>query len=108
MGENFSKEILEKYVLQMIADKGAGLNDDDKEEEKDRLLYELNKKVNEAVVGALPEEKANKLEQMIDEKGDDLSENEVVAVVYGSQDEINEAVRKVMDEFRENYLNGNV
>lgn len=106
MGGNYNEKMLEEFVEQMIADKGLELSDSEKIEEKDRLIEELNGLIEIETVKALPEDKAQELERMIDEKGDDLTENEVMAVVYGSQGEINNAIKNAMEEFRNKYLQG--
>lgn len=97
-------EKLEAFVLQMIADKGAELDDEAKEDEKERLLDEINEKVDEAMINALPDDRAEKLNKLLDERGDEATEREIHAIIYASTNEINEAVEKAMNDFREAYL----
>lgn len=107
MDVDYSKlndEKLEAFVLQMIADKGVVLDEGAKEELKTKLLGELNEKLDEAMINALPEEKVEALNKMLDERGDEATEREIHAVVYSSTPEISAAVDKAMNEFRENYL----
>ncbi|MBQ6510667.1 hypothetical protein IJI94_01740 [Candidatus Saccharibacteria bacterium] len=101
-----NNEKLEEFVMQMISDKGAELDDDAREEEKDRLLDELSAKLDEAMINALPDDKAEKLDQLLNEKGNDAAESEIHALIYGSTNEINAAVEATMNEFRDNYLKG--
>lgn len=108
MGGNFNNKSLTEFVNQMIADKGAGLDGDNLAEEKAWLVDLLNDKLNMAMVDALPEDKANELEKLLDEKGDDVTENEITAIVYSSQELINEAIKKTMTDFREAYLRGDI
>jgi len=81
MGGNYNEEMLEKFVSDMMNEKGVELGDYERVEERDRLVDMLNEKIEGATVDALPEEKAQALEKLIDEKGDNLTENEVAAVV---------------------------
>lgn len=99
-----NNEKLEEFVLAMIADKGANLDDEAKEEEKDRLLDDLNDKLDEAMVSVLPEDKAEKLNNLLGEKGDEATEREIHALLYSSTNEINKAIDKTMNAFREDYL----
>ena len=107
MDVDYSKlndEKLEAFVEQLIADKGVELDDEAKEEEKDRLLDELNNKLDEAMVNALPEDKAEKLNNLLDEKGDEATESEIHAVLYSSTNEISAAIDKTLNDFRDGYL----
>ena len=108
MGGNFNNENLAEYVNQMISDKNAEFDEETLEEEKSRLVDLLEDKVDEAMIGALPEDKANELEKLIDEKGDSATENEITAIIYSSQNLINDAVEKAMTEFRDAYLRGEI
>ena len=99
-GDNDSK-ILEKFVLQIIQDKGLNLQGQELEDEKKRLLEELNERLDRAMVYALPDDVVKKMDDLIDNKGDEVTENEVQAVVYASQSKINDAVKNEMMKFRE-------
>lgn len=104
MGGNASDKIIDDFVAKMIADKGVELDEIAYVEERDRLANELSKLLEDTTIATLPEEKAQKLDRLIKEKGEDLTENEVFAVFYAEQGSINEAVAKAMAEFREKYL----
>lgn len=108
MGGDFNSKNLTAFVEQMIADKGEQLNADELNNEKTKLVGLLNDELDEAMVNALPEDKAAELEKLLDEKGDDATENEITAVIYGSQNLINDAIEKTMSEFREAYLRGEI
>ncbi len=106
MGGNFNNEQIEKFVLDLIAEKAEDLDEQDRETEKERLVSLLSDKLEDAVSGCIPDDKAEALNNLVDEKGDDVTEEEITALVYSSQLGINEAVKKTMDEFRESYLKG--
>lgn len=106
MGGNFNNEQIEKFVSDLIAEKGDNLDESDIETEKDRLVSLLTDKLEDSVVECIPDDKAEALNNLVDEKGDDVTEEEITALVYGSQLDINEVVKKTMDEFRESYLKG--
>lgn len=108
MGGNFNSKSLTTFVEQMIADKGEQLNADELNNEKTKLVGLLNEELDEAMVDALPEDKANDLEKLLDEKGDEATENEITAIIYGSQNLINDAIEKTMSEFRDAYLRGEI
>lgn len=108
MGGDFNSKNLTAFVEQMIADKGEQLNADELDNERAKLVGLLNDELDEAMVNALPEDKAAELEKLLDEKGDDATENEITAVIYGSQNLINDAIEKTMSEFREAYLRGEI
>lgn len=108
MGGNLLNKNLTTFVNQMIADKGADFDAESLEDEKNRLVDLLNEKLDAAMVNALPEDKLSALEKLIDEKGDDATENEITAIIYSSQGLINDAVEKAMAEFREAYLRGEI
>ena len=108
MGGNFNNEQIERFIDQMISDRGVELSDEERFVERDRIIKELEKIINEAMVDALPEEKADMLEKLIDEKGDEVTENEVTAVIYNVENEMRDAAKKALDEFRERYLKGEI
>ena len=108
MGGNFNNEQIEKFVLSLIEEKAEGLDEQDRMAEKDRLASILNDKIEDAIAETLPDDKVEALNNLLDEKGDDATEEEITALVYGSQLDINDAVKKIMDEFREDYLKGEI
>ncbi len=104
---NASDKVIDDFVAKMISDKGIELDEIAYIDERDRLVDELNKKIEDATIAALPEEKAKKLDELVKEKGEGLTENEVFAVFYAEQGKVKEEVAKVMNDFREQYLKGN-
>ncbi len=100
MGGSYTKEKIEEFVSQMIADKGTEVGD----EEKEKLINELNDKIDGAVIDALPDDKAIMLNNLLEEKGESVTEDEIIAVISGAQEEIKGAVEKIMNEFREDFL----
>ena len=108
MGGNFNNEQIEKFVLDLITEKAEELDEQDREAEKDRLASILNDKIEDAIAECLPDDKVEALDNLFNEKGDNATEEEITALVYGSQLNINDAVKKTMDEFRDSYLKGEV
>lgn len=108
MGGDFNSKSLVAFVEQMITDKGEQMGVDELENEKTRLSGLLNDELDEAMVNALPDDKAAELEKLLDEKGDEATENEITAIIYGSQNLINDAIEKTMSEFRDAYLRGEI
>ena len=108
MGGDFNSKSLTVFVEQMITDKGEQLNADELNNEKTKLVGLLNDELDDAMVDALPEDKANELEKLLDKKGDEATENEITAIIYGSQNLINDAIEKTMSEFRDAYLRGEI
>lgn len=108
MGGDFNSKSLVTFVEQMITDKGEQLGVGELENERTRLSGLLNDGLDEAMVNALPDDKAAELEKLLDEKGDEATENEITAIIYGSQNLINDAIEKTMSEFRDAYLRGEI
>lgn len=108
MGGNFSNEQIEKFVQDLIVEKADNLDEQNRTIEKDRLVAILSDKIEDAIADCIPDEKAEALNKLMDEKGDNATEEEVTAILYASQLDINDAVKKTMDEFRESYLKGEI
>ena len=106
MGGNYNEEMLEKFAMQIISEKGLELGEFDLIEERDKIVDELNELLEDATIRALPEEKADALEKAIDEKGDDLTEDEANAILEGTESEINSAIEAVLNDYKEKYLKG--
>ncbi|MBR3368540.1 hypothetical protein IKG45_01970 [Candidatus Saccharibacteria bacterium] len=108
MGGNFNNEQIEKFVLDLMAEKAENLDEQDRETEKDRLVSLLGNKVEDAIAECLPDDKVEALDKLVEERGEDATEEEITALVYSSQLDINEVVKKTMEEFRDSYLKGEV
>ena len=105
MDDSIRKSLVD-FVDQIIMEKGDELSDVEFEMERDRIVNLLEKKSEIAMVNALPSDKAAELERLMDEKGNDITEDEVIAIIQECRESIDDAVKKTIVEFREEYLKG--
>lgn len=93
-------KLINVFVDKMMADKGvsgAAL--------KDRLKTELDERVEQAMVRALPDEKLVELDGMLDS---DVSDDEIEKFFKESGVNFVEVVERTMAEFRKSFLSDSV
>ena len=105
MDDSIRKSLVD-FVDQIIMEKGDELSDVEFEMERGRIVNLLEKKSEIAMVNALPSDKAAELERLMDEKGNDITEDEVIAIIQECRESIDDAIKKTVVEFREEYLKG--
>ena len=89
-----------RFVEEMV--KRKGIPEVEKEAEEKRLLGLLEEMVQDEIVAALPEEKLDELNQLLD--SEDFSEEKLEAILQASEMTPEEAAKKVLEEFYREYL----
>ncbi|MBQ2660066.1 hypothetical protein IJF86_01425 [Candidatus Saccharibacteria bacterium] len=90
-------EILEKFVEQMMQEKGEEASGPKKTE----LIDKLDKKIEEAFLMALPDERLLALNKALDE---DASDKKINAILFGSGIDFRVVAATAMKKFKNEYL----
>lgn len=92
------EKILERFVEQMVLEKGIEVQ----AEEKEKIVQELNEKVEDAILLALPGEKLVVLNKMLDEE--DVPDEKIDEIFSGHKKEIEMAVSTAMKKFKNDWM----
>lgn len=96
------EKVLAMFVDRLIADKGGDtLDAKQKETLQKELLEELDERIQQAMIRALPDAKLMELEKLLDE---DAPDEEIESFFKGADADFDPAIRKAMDEFRTDYF----
>lgn len=96
------EKVLAMFVDRLIADKGGDtLDAKQKETLQKELLEELDERIQQAMIRALPDAKLMELEKLLDE---DAPDEEIEGFFKGADADFDPAIRKAMDEFRTDYF----
>lgn len=96
------EKVLAMFVDRLIADKGGDTLDAKQKETLQReLLEELDERIQQAMIRALPDAKLMELEKLLDE---DALDEEIEGFFKGADADFDPAIRKAMDEFRTDYF----
>lgn len=96
------EKVLAMFVDRLIADKGGDTLDAKQKETLQReLLEELDERIQQAMIRALPDAKLMELEKLLDE---DAPDEEIEGFFKGADADFDPAIRKAMDEFRTDYF----
>ena len=91
--------MMDGFVSQMMMDRGIF-----DEKEKARLILELNKQIDKAIIRRLP---AEKLRGLLEEfSQDEVSQDKVNAAVFGGGLKLDRIIEATMGEFRVAYMEG--
>lgn len=100
MKTNISREkLIDGFVSQMMIDRGIF-----DEKEKKRLIFELDRQIDKAIIRKLPAEKLRKLREEFSR--DEISQDEVNEAVFGGGLRLDRIVLAVLGEFRAAYMEG--
>lgn len=91
---------VKRLVREMVERKG--IPEASREEEEKRILGLLEEMVQDEIVSALPPEKLEELNQLLDDE--DCSEERLEEIFRASRMTPEEAARKVLEEFYREYL----
>lgn len=89
-----------RFVEEMV--KRKGIPEAERADEERRILGLLEEMVQDEIVAALPEEKLDELNQLLD--SEDFSEEKLEAILQASEMTPEEAAKKVLEEFYREYL----
>lgn len=96
------EKVLRMFVDRLIADKGGDTLDvKQKEILQKELLEELDERIQQAMIRALPDAKLMELEKLLDE---DAPDEAIEGLFKGAGMDFDPAIRKAMDEFRTDYF----
>ena len=89
-----------RFVEEMV--KRKGIPEAERADEERRILGLLEEMVQDEIVAALPEEKLDELNQLLE--SEDFSEEKLEAILQASEMTPEEAAKKVLEEFYREYL----
>ena len=96
------EKVLQMFVDRLIADKGGDtLDAKQKETLQKELLEELDERIQQAMIRALPDAKLMELEGLLDAN---VSDEKIESFFKEAGVEFDPAIRKAMDEFRTDYF----
>lgn len=91
-------EVLEKFIEQMMLDKGVQVE----EGEKSRLVEALNDRIDKEMLRALPKDRLLALDKALED--DNLPDEKLNAIVYGSGVNFEKVALEAMGKFKKEYL----
>lgn len=107
LADKTEDEMLDLFVEQILIDKGfTDLAEDLKQEFRSEIKERLIVRINEAMVSALPDDKLEELEQMLD--NNTATPESVNALVESSGVDMSGPIQEAMMDFRRVYLAGEV
>lgn len=106
MGESKNKpnqeQMLLSFISKMMADKGLKLSAMQEQQLKARLYDKLNEQIQQSFVRALPNDKLALLDKLLD---DDLPDEVIEKFFAESGVDMQAAVARAMEDFRQAFLN---
>ncbi len=97
------EEAIAKFAGNLIEEKGlTNLSSEQKATLQHAIEEKLVELVNQAIIYAMPEDKFEELEKMVDR--DDANEEEIVNLITNSGVDLQKIATEVMTEFRQAYL----
>lgn len=103
---NYNDErVLMAFVDKMVTDKDANVSGGARTKLRGQLFEEMNRRIERAMIEALPDQLLIELDKSID---NGMTDEEIDEFFEGTGIGFSEVVQQAMKDFREAYLNGSV